>query len=283
MARVDHLTGGIYRISTYAPEKRISFNQFLIDDDEPALIHTGTFPMYADVRSAITQVLDPFLGSAMSSSRTSKPTNAAGWGVSSLKRLMPVPSLRCLSARINLLQWDYAGPVKGMQDGDVLDLGRHRLRAWETPHVHHWNSLMVMEETTASLFPSDLFIQPNEQPAIVRENLGRICAAGIERLAYLGALTRSCVLLVVSSGLRRPGRTQCTAAACLQMCCQGSGSPEEPTLHLRWPDLWPAASRRDVVSGRLRARGPTTLGHSSGCVNRHLGRTRRTASFAIGD
>jgi hypothetical protein len=56
MARVDHLTGGIYRISTYAPEKRISFNQFLIDDDEPALIHTGTFPMYADVRSANRRV-----------------------------------------------------------------------------------------------------------------------------------------------------------------------------------------------------------------------------------
>jgi hypothetical protein len=27
MARVDHLTGGIYRISTYAAEKRISFNR----------------------------------------------------------------------------------------------------------------------------------------------------------------------------------------------------------------------------------------------------------------
>jgi hypothetical protein len=35
MARVDHLTSGIY-----APEKRISFNQFLIDDEEPTLIHT---------------------------------------------------------------------------------------------------------------------------------------------------------------------------------------------------------------------------------------------------
>jgi hypothetical protein len=44
MARIDHLTGGIYRIPTYAPENRISFNQFLIDDDEPALLHTGTFP-----------------------------------------------------------------------------------------------------------------------------------------------------------------------------------------------------------------------------------------------
>ena len=59
MARIDHLTGGIYRISTYTAEKRISFNQFLIDDDEPALIHTGTFPMYDDVRSAVAQVLDP--------------------------------------------------------------------------------------------------------------------------------------------------------------------------------------------------------------------------------
>src|SRR5258707_14402559 len=38
MARVDHLTGGIYRISTHDPESRISFNQFLIDDDEPALV-----------------------------------------------------------------------------------------------------------------------------------------------------------------------------------------------------------------------------------------------------
>jgi hypothetical protein len=37
---------------------------------------------------------------------------------------------------------------------------------------HHWDSMMVVEETTASLFPSDLFIQPNDQPTIVRENLG---------------------------------------------------------------------------------------------------------------
>jgi hypothetical protein len=34
MARVDHLAGGIYRISTYAPAKRISFNQFLIQDEK---------------------------------------------------------------------------------------------------------------------------------------------------------------------------------------------------------------------------------------------------------
>ena len=44
MARIDHLTGGIYRISTFAPEKRISFNQFLIDDDAPGAHSHRRFP-----------------------------------------------------------------------------------------------------------------------------------------------------------------------------------------------------------------------------------------------
>jgi hypothetical protein len=30
----------------------------LIDDDEPALSHTGTFPVYDDVRSAVAQAPD---------------------------------------------------------------------------------------------------------------------------------------------------------------------------------------------------------------------------------
>jgi flavorubredoxin len=58
-----------------------------------------------------------------------------------------------------------------MRDGDVLDLGQHRLRFMETPHVHHWDSLMVFEEATQSLFPADLFIQPGDQPPIITEDL----------------------------------------------------------------------------------------------------------------
>ena len=51
----------------------------------------------------------------------------------------PTAVLACSaqSGRINLQQWDYKGPVKGMQDGDVLVLGKHRLRFFEAPHVHH--------------------------------------------------------------------------------------------------------------------------------------------------
>jgi flavorubredoxin len=170
MARIDHLTGGIYRISTYAPETRISFNQFLIDDDEPALIHTGTFPMYDDVRAAVAQVVDPSRLRYVIVAHF-EADECGGMGRFVAEAPQSVLACSMVGARLNLQQWDYAGSVKGMQDGDALNLGRHRLRFWETPHVHHWDSMMVVEETTASLFPADLFIQPNDQPSIVRENL----------------------------------------------------------------------------------------------------------------
>ena len=41
--RIDHIVDRIYRISTFSPEFGITFNQFLIDDEQPALIHTGTY------------------------------------------------------------------------------------------------------------------------------------------------------------------------------------------------------------------------------------------------
>ena len=61
MARVDEVGDGIYRISTTVTlgEGAFQFNQFLIDDERPALIHTGKFPMYEDLRKAVAEVLDP--------------------------------------------------------------------------------------------------------------------------------------------------------------------------------------------------------------------------------
>jgi hypothetical protein len=33
--------------------------------------------------------------------------------------------------------------------------------------------MMVFEETTGSVFPADLFIQPGDQPAVVQEDPGK--------------------------------------------------------------------------------------------------------------
>ena len=53
--RIDHITGGIYRIATWVPDYGITFNQFLIDDERPTLIHTGDYAFYEKVRGAISK------------------------------------------------------------------------------------------------------------------------------------------------------------------------------------------------------------------------------------
>jgi flavorubredoxin len=171
LAQVNEIVDGIYRICSVPPGKSpVGFNQFLIDDEHPTLIHTGFYESFDTVRAAVAQVLDPkriayvvlahfeadecggmdrFLGEAPGSVLVASE----------------------LGAGVNLAHWNYRGPVKGMRDGTALEIGRHRLRFLETPHVHHWDSMMIYEETTASLFPADLFIQPGDQPPVVTEDL----------------------------------------------------------------------------------------------------------------
>lgn len=172
MARIDEIIGGIYRISTMPKDSPIGFNQFLIDDEHPALIHTGMAPMYEDVCKAIRQVLDP--------ARLAYVIllHFEGDECGGMERFMAqAPKAQLvgceLSAALNLNSFDFAcqGRVLGKRDGEALDLGRHKLRFLETPHVHHWDSMMLWEEKTRSLFPSDLFIQPGDQPPVIRENL----------------------------------------------------------------------------------------------------------------
>jgi flavorubredoxin len=40
-----------------------------------------------------------------------------------------------------------------------------------TPHVHHWDSMMIFEDSTRSIFPSDLFIQPGLNKPILSQDL----------------------------------------------------------------------------------------------------------------
>ena len=57
--RIDEIVDGIYRISTWQEPYGITFNQFLIADERPALIHTGMHHLYESIRRAIGEVLDP--------------------------------------------------------------------------------------------------------------------------------------------------------------------------------------------------------------------------------
>jgi flavorubredoxin len=168
--RIDHITGGIYRISTMAPGFGITFNQFLIDDERPTLIHTGEHAAYENVREAIREVLDPTRLAHVALLHWEGDENG---GMDRFLAEAPRSELvgSALSIELNARGFGMTDRVRGCVDGATLDLGTHKLRFIETPHVHHWDSMMVYEETTGSLFPADLYIQPGDQPPVVTENL----------------------------------------------------------------------------------------------------------------
>jgi flavorubredoxin len=174
VAQIDEVTQGIYRISTPpgtmgAP---ITFNQFLIDDEMPTLIHTGVHDEYDSIRKAVGEVLDPAkLADVVLLHFEGDECGGMDRFMAEAKNAQLVGS--DMSALLNLTAFgvDYVDRVLGMKDGDTVELGSHTLRFLETPHVHHWDSMMVFDESTKSLFPSDLFIQTGDQPPVVNEDL----------------------------------------------------------------------------------------------------------------
>lgn len=169
--RIDHVVGGIYRISTMTDPYGITFNQFLIDDERPTLVHTGEYGVYENVRKAVSEVLDPATLANLVLLHWEGDENGG------MDRFMAEAGESelvgsALSIQINARGFGVVERVRGFADGEKLELGRHTLRFLEAPHVHHWDSMMLFEESTQSLFPSDLFLQPGDQPAVVTENLG---------------------------------------------------------------------------------------------------------------
>ena len=174
MTRIDEITDGIYRISA-SPKPDgapITFNQFLIDDEAPVLVHTGNYEEYGGIHKAISEVLDPAtLAYVVLLHFEGDECGGMDRFMAEAPRAQLVGS--DMSAILNLTQFgvDYVDRVKGVRDGDTIDLGDHTLSFIETPHVHHWDSMMVFEESTKSLFPSDLFIQPGDLPPVMNEDL----------------------------------------------------------------------------------------------------------------
>ncbi len=169
MFRLDEIQKDIFRISSFDGQKPIGFNQFLIRDEAPALIHTGIWPAYEGIRAQIKKVLDP------TTLRYIVIPHFEADECGGMDRFLaeaPGAKLVCseVGAKVNLYGWNAPEPQSVWQD-DVLDLGRHRLRFLMTPHVHHWDSMMVFEETEGVLFPADLFIQTGDQPPTSTEDL----------------------------------------------------------------------------------------------------------------
>jgi hypothetical protein len=55
--KISEISDGIYRIAGFVDTFGITFNQFLIDDEYPMLIHTGPIGMYEKIEEKVKEVI----------------------------------------------------------------------------------------------------------------------------------------------------------------------------------------------------------------------------------
>jgi len=61
-------------------------------------------------------------------------------------------------------------PPRPLAEGEVLDIGGHRLRQISTPHVPHaWEAQVLFDESTGTLLCGDLFTRTGNGAALVHD------------------------------------------------------------------------------------------------------------------
>ena len=166
--RVDEIAERIYRLSTFLPEvgpSGLTFNQFLVDAEEPLLFHCGQRALFPAVSGAVARVLDirRLRWIAFSHVEADECGALGEW-------LAAAPQATVTHGAIGCAIWlnDQAPrPPRVLRNDEVLDLGGRRVRRLDTPHVPHcWDAGLLFEETTGALFCSDLFTHVGNPPAL---------------------------------------------------------------------------------------------------------------------
>lgn len=158
---IHEIADGIYRINTpvrMADGSAFNFNQYLIEDDAPLLFHTGPRRMFALVREAVARVLPVSrLRHVGFSHFEADECGALNEWLAAAPRAEPVCGRIAAMVSTN----DIADrPARALADGEILSLGRHAVRWFDTPHTPHgWDSGLMMEDATRTLLCGDLFTQ----------------------------------------------------------------------------------------------------------------------------
>jgi flavorubredoxin len=166
--RVDEIADHIYRLSTFVPEigpTGFTFNQFLLDDDEPLLFHAGHRSMFPGLRDAVNGIV---------------PVDRLRWitfghvesdECGAMNDFLAVaPHAQVAHGAIGCMVsiGEMADrPPRPLADGEVIELGAKRVRHIDTPHVPHgWEARVLFEESTGTLLCGDLFTHLGEGPAV---------------------------------------------------------------------------------------------------------------------
>jgi len=111
-------------------------------------------------------------------------------------------------------------PPRPLANGEVLDLGGKRVRYIDTPHVPHaWESGLIFEETTKTLFSGDLFTQLGHGPAVSRESIVAAAIAAEEGF-HATALTPTTASIIRRLKELHPDRIAVMHGSCFSGDCE---------------------------------------------------------------
>lgn len=165
---VREVAPDVFRICTYVADFDLQFNQFLVRDDEPLLYHTGMNALFPAVKEAVASLIDPsrLRWIAFSHFEADECGSMNRW-----LEIAPHAQVACgaICSAINVGD-AIVRPARVLQDGETLTTGRKRFRYDHTPQLPHgWDAGMLFEETTRSLFCSDLLHQLGDVEPLTRD------------------------------------------------------------------------------------------------------------------
>ncbi len=171
--RVDEIADRIYRLSTFVPDigpTGFTFNQFVIDADEPTIFHTGPRAMFPVVSRAVASLLPlERLRWIMFGHLEADECGAMNLFLAAAPNAQVAHTAIGCMVSIN----DLADrPPEPIANEGAYDLGGRRIRSIDTPHVPHgWDAHVLYEETTGTLFCGDLLSQVGDGPALTATDL----------------------------------------------------------------------------------------------------------------
>ena len=169
---VHEVAEEIYRINTPVVIEGaggFSFNQYLIVDDEPLLFHTGPRKMFPLVREAVASVLpvERLRYIAFSHVEADECGSLNAWLGAAPQS---VPLCGTVAAIVSIGDLADRAP-RALADEELLRLGRHAVRWFDTPHLPHaWECGFLMEERTSTLLCGDLFTQAGADLSPITES-----------------------------------------------------------------------------------------------------------------
>ena len=150
---VHEIAERIYRISTPVdlPDgTAFSFNQYLIDDDEPLLFHTGLRGLFPFVLEGVESVMPVTRLRHVAFSHVEADECGA---LNDWLAVAPHAAPLCGTIAAIVSVADLADrPPRALADGEALSLGHHTVRWIDAPHLPHgWECGFMMEERTGTM------------------------------------------------------------------------------------------------------------------------------------